>query len=369
MEEERYWQAVLDRDATLDGAFVYAVRSTGIYCRPTCPSRRPRRAQVAFFAGPAEAEAAGYRPCRRCRPQAAGPAAEEAERMAAVCRYIETHLDERLTLAALGRAFGMGPTYLQRRFKAALGISPAQYAESCRLRRIRGQLADGDDIAGATYEAGYGSASRLYSKAGGELGMTPGEYRAGGAGLALAYALADCFLGRLLVASTPRGIAAVRLGDDDGTLISGLAQEFSAAELHRDDAALAGALNAILRHLEGAAVRPDLPLDVQATAFQRRVWAALREIPYGATRTYGQVAADIGRPRAARAGAAPAPPTPWPWWCPATAWYAVTAGAASTAGARAASRRCWPTNERCPPGSPRPADRPRRESCQGGPLA
>lgn len=301
MDEERYWRAVQERDAAMDGAFVYAVRSTGIYCRPTCPARRPRREQVAFFPGPAEAEAAGYRPCRRCRPQEAGPAAEEAERMAAVCRYIEAHLDERLTLAALGRAFSVGPTHLQRRFKAAIGVSPAQYAESCRLRRIRGQLAQGDDIAGATYEAGYGSASRLYSKAGGHLGMTPGEYRAGGAGLILTYTLADCFLGRLLVAATPRGIAAVRLGDDDAALVAGLAQEFAAAELRRDDAALADGVGAILRHLEGEPARLELPIDVQATAFQRRVWQALREIPYGATRTYGEVAAIIGQPRAARA--------------------------------------------------------------------
>ena len=301
MDEERYWQAVLNRDAALDGEFVYGVRSTGIYCRPTCPSRRPHREGVTFYATPAEAEAAGYRPCLRCRPQAAGPAADEAERMAAICRHIEAHPDERLTLAALGQAFDMSPTYLQRRFKAVIGVSPAQYTEACRLRRIRGQLAQGDDIAGATYEAGYGSPSRLYSKANDHLGMTPGQYRRGGAGVALTYTLANCFLGRLLVAATPRGIAAVRLGDDDETLVAGLAAEFADAGLRRDDAGLAAWVAAILDHLEGKTTRLDLPVDVQATAFQRRVWQALREIPYGATRTYGEVAAAIGQPRAARA--------------------------------------------------------------------
>lgn len=297
-EPDEAWEAVLARDPRYDGRLVYAVASTGIYCRPTCPSRRPARRQVTFHPGPTEAEAAGYRACRRCFPKSATPA-EQA--VAQVLAYLDAHLDEPLTLERLGEEVGMSPAHLQRTFKRQVGLSPREYVAARRVERFKERLRDGDDVTTALYEAGYGASSRLYEQAGERLGMTPGAYRKGGAGLAIRYTLVDSPLGRLLVAGTERGLCAVTLGDDDEALEAALQREYPKAVITRDAAALGDWVQAVAAHLEAPGERLDLPLDLQATAFQLQVWKALRQIPPGATRSYGEVAAALGRPSAARA--------------------------------------------------------------------
>lgn len=301
-DEERWWEAVMSRDAALDGEFVYAVRSTGIYCKPSCPSRRPRREYVTFFGVAKAAEAAGFRACKRCLPDGKedDPNAETVQR---VCRYIEeNHTGEQpVTLAALGEYVGLSPFHLQRVFKRATGITPRQYAEALRLGQLKSRLKEGDSVTNAIYDAGYNSGSRLYEVAPGQLGMTPTEYKRGGSDMRIAYALADSPLGRLMVAATEKGICSIKLGDADDTLEGGLASEFPAADISRDDVVLGEWVAAIVRHLEGKETRLDLPVDVRATIFQKRVWEALRTIPYGATRSYAQVAQAIGEPKAVRA--------------------------------------------------------------------
>jgi AraC family transcriptional regulator of adaptative response/methylated-DNA-[protein]-cysteine methyltransferase len=305
-DPETAWNAVVERDGRFDGRFVYAVESTGVYCRPTCPSRRPRRSNVRFFAVPGEAERAGFRACRRCRP---GETSRQAEAVQRACGYLESHLDEAPTLDDLAREVGMSPWHLHRTFKAALGLSPKQYAARLRAGRFKDELRGGESVAGATYGAGYGSSSRLYEKAGENLGMTPGAYRRGGRGMHIRYTLADSPFGRLLVGATDRGICAVSLGDgdrtdEDGPLEAALRREYPNAGIERDDEALRPWLDAVLPALDGpleSTGARELPLDLQATAFQWRVWRALQEIPRGETRSYGEVAAALGQPTAARA--------------------------------------------------------------------
>ena len=299
--ESRLWQAVLAREARFDGSFVYAVRTTGIYCRPSCPSRKPARRNVAFYPLPEVAEQAGFRPCQRCQPdrlEAEDPRVAQARR---ICRYVETHLEEPLTLEALGEEFHHSPYHLQRTFKEIVGVSPQQYAEACRMGQVRAALRRGEAIGEAAYGSGFGSISRLYDKAGAQLGMTPATYRRGGAGAEIAYTVEPCPLGRLLVAATARGICAIKLGDEEGALEAALRAEFDRARLRRDAEGLGPWVAAIVRHLEGDLPHLDLPLDVQGTAFQRRVWQELQAIPFGETRSYGQVARAIGQPKAARA--------------------------------------------------------------------
>jgi len=297
--DEVRWRAVLARDTRSDGSFVFAVRSTGIYCRPSCPARRPRRPRVLFFSGPDAAEAAGFRACRRCHPRAAEtPRAAWVRRL---CRMIEASPERPPSLARLAAGAGVGPHYLQRAFKAAVGLSPKQYAEALRLGRLRRALRSGAVVEEAAHAAGYSSASRAHARATEALGMTPGTYRRGGAGMDLAYSIVDSPLGRLLVAATARGVSAVYVADDDGCLVRELRDEYPRAHLRRDDSALAGRVHPILAHLAGGRRRLDLPLDVEATDFQRRVWQELRRIPPGQTRTYGEVARSIGRPGATRA--------------------------------------------------------------------
>lgn len=297
--DDARWGAVLSRDPERDGAFVYAVRSTGIYCRPSCPSRRPRPDRVRFFATAWEAERAGFRACRRCRPEAAAaPATELAERAR---RWIEEHADEKITLARLGAALDVGPSHLQRTFTRVTGVSPRQYAESCRLARVKAHLREEEDVTTALYRAGYGSASRLYERTNDRLGMTPDAYRRRGAGTRIAYDIADGPLGRLLVAATERGVCAISLGSDDDALVASLTAEFPAARIERDEAAARPWVEALLGHPDGGAAPFGGAIDAGGTAFQRRVWDALRTIPYGETRTYGEVARQIGQPTAARA--------------------------------------------------------------------
>ncbi len=295
------WRTVLARDARADGSFVYAVRTTGVYCRPSCPSRRPRPENVVFFALPEAAEAAGFRPCRRCRPEAAGAPDPTLAAVRRVCRVIETTEGRPPTLATLAGEVGLSPTRLQRVFKRILGVSPRAYAEARRHRRVRERLAAGDDVAGALYEAGYGSSSRLYEAARERLGMTPATYRRGGAGARIAYAIQPSPLDLLLVAATEQGVALVALGADERELEATLRAEFPAAEIRRDDRALGPRVAEILAHLEGETPHVDLPVDVRATAFQWRVWQELRRIPRGETASYREIAERIGQPAAARA--------------------------------------------------------------------
>lgn len=292
------WRAVLDRDARFDGAFVTAVHTTGIYCRPSCPARHPRRENVTFYACPADAERDGFRPCKRCSPNTQ---AFEAAVVEQVCAYIEKHLDENPRLADLGQAAGLSPHHLQRVFKRALGISPRQYADARRLERLKARLKNGQAVTDALYEVGYSSSSRLYERAPGQLGMTPAVYRKGGRDMDIRYTVAECPLGWLLVAATERGVCAVSLGDAPDDLETALRADYPAAAITRDDAGLGAWMKPLLRYLEGGQPHPELPLDVRATAFQRRVWEALQAIPPGETRTYSQIAASIGSPKAARA--------------------------------------------------------------------
>ena len=294
------WTAVLNRDPSADGAFVFAVRSTGVYCRASCPARRPRPANVRFFVTPAAAERHGFRPCKRCRPHQP-PAALTAVQRA--CRYLEANLEHRVSLTELAREVGLSPHHLHRTFKRELGITPRQYAAAQRLDRFKTGVAAGNDITGAIYQAGYGASSRLYAQAPALLGMTPATYRKRGQGMTIRHTIVDSPLGRLLVAATARGICAVSLGDADAALEQALRAEYPAAAITRDDAGLAEWVNAILRQLHGDGEQPatDLPLDIQATAFQRKVWQELQAIPAGATRGYGEVARRLGQPGAARA--------------------------------------------------------------------
>jgi AraC family transcriptional regulator of adaptative response/methylated-DNA-[protein]-cysteine methyltransferase len=311
---EKRWLAVQTRDRGADGAFVYAVRSTGIYCRPSCPSRKPQRGQVEFFLLPDAAEQRGFRACLRCRPRLARLSDPRAAVVARVCREIEAQIDadggsvadsdgreERMTLGTLSSAARMSAHQLERAFRSVMGISPRQYADARRMRRLKARLRKGDDVTTALYDAGFGSSSRLYERAPAQLGMTPATYRQGGAGMKIHYTIVNSPLGRLLVGATDRGISALYLGKDDGPLQSSLRKEYPRAEIQRDRNGLEGWVGKILEHLRGREPNLDLPTDVQATAFQRRVWEELRKIPYGATRTYSQVARAIGKPTAIRA--------------------------------------------------------------------
>jgi AraC family transcriptional regulator of adaptative response/methylated-DNA-[protein]-cysteine methyltransferase len=301
LDAESCWQAVTERDGEQDGKFVFAVRSTRIYCRPSCPSRRPRRENVSFFALPAAAELAGFRACKRCTPQNEEIRSPQVAAVAHVCAFIEAHLDEQLTLEQLGAAVSFSPPHLQRIFTRLLGVSPREYADALRMEAFKQRLRAGEDVSGALYSAGYGSSSRLYERADSQLGMTPNTYKRGGKGMTIHYTSAPTPLGLVLVASTERGVCAVYLGDDETQLAAALQHEYPAAAINRDTGELSEAVAFVQQYLSGE--RPDmqLPLDVQATAFQRRVWQALQDIPYGETRTYGQIAAELGNPNAVRA--------------------------------------------------------------------
>jgi len=297
MQSETQWQQVMARDARQDGRFVFAVRTTGIYCRPSCPSRRPRRDSVEFFSDPRQAERAGYRACLRCKPTEISAQARSVMR----ARQLLDEAEGLLTLAELSKRVGVSPFHLQRLFKRATGLSPREYQSARRMQQVKHGLRKGDDVTTALYDAGFGSPSRLYEKANQQLGMTPGAYRRGGAGMNVQYAIVPSPLGRLLVAATVRGLCAVRFGESALELERELREEFRAAEIQRDDSALRPYLQPMLANLRGENVTIDLPLDVRATAFQKRVWDALREIPAGETRSYSQVARAIGDPNSVRA--------------------------------------------------------------------
>ena len=296
-----FWEAVNGRDPRMDGFFFYAVLSTGVYCRPSCPSRRPRRANVLFFRERAAAEHAGFRPCLRCKPADPAGAHPHAELVRRVCRHIEANLDSPLTLRELGRALGLSPFHLQRTFKSLAGITPRAYADACRLNALKAGLGRGESVTRAMVDAGYSSTSRLYERTASQLGMAPSEYRKRGAGVAIRYAVIESGLGKLLLAATAKGVCAIRFGDSRRALEQALRQEFAGARLAYDPASLAAWTGALAGHLEGEPARLDLPLDIRATAFQRLVWEHLRGIPRGKTESYAEVARAIGQPAATRA--------------------------------------------------------------------
>ena len=299
-DDEQRWQAVIARDAAYDNQFVFAVSSTGIYCRPSCAARRPRRENVRFFLSPIEAEQAGYRACLRCRPLAVGGSAQ-LKIVKAVCRYIERHLDEPVTLSRLGEEFHQSPFHLQRTFKSVLGITPREYADSCRMNQLKQNLRAGHSVTRAMYDAGYGSRSRLYERTSSQLGMTPDKYRRGAIAARVRYTYTHSPIGRMLIAATDKGICTIQFADTDEELEQGLKHEFPFASRRRDDAWLEEWKQTVLRRLRGEQMKAELPLDIQATAFQRRVWSYLQAIPLGETRSYQQVAKSIGQPTAARA--------------------------------------------------------------------
>src|SRR5437667_1935562 len=287
--DDQSWGAVVARDSAHDGEFVFAVSTTGVYCRPSCPARRPRRENVQFFARAEHAEKAGYRACLRCRPKSLS-GNPQSDGVKEICRYIEQHLDEPITLQGLGKAFHQSPFHLQRRFKAAVGITPREYADSCRLRLLKRNLQAGDNVTRAMYDAGYGSSSRLYERTASQLGMTPDKYRRGAVAASIRYTCADSPLGRMLVAATDKGICSIQFADTDAELTEGVKREFPFAVRKRDDESMRSWTSAVLDQIAGHKLNRTLPLDIQATAFQRRVWAHLQSLPFGVTQSYGEVA-------------------------------------------------------------------------------
>ncbi|MEH1977546.1 MAG: bifunctional DNA-binding transcriptional regulator/O6-methylguanine-DNA methyltransferase Ada [Nostoc sp.] len=299
--EETLWEAVLNRDSTIDGKFFYGVRSTGIYCRPICSSRRPNRNQVCFFQSAQEAEIAGFRPCKRCQPQSKTVPNPVKAKVLTACRYIEAQVDHIPTLSELCSQVEMSPSYLQRIFKQIIGVSPFQYADALRSQRLKQRLQSGEEIAHAVYDTGYGSSSQLYEKAPKQLGMTPKTYQQAGKTISIVYAITSSPLGYLLVATTEKGICAVKLGDEADKLEHILNQEFHQAHIMRDDHTHKEWIQAILDLIAGDETHLDLPLDVRGTAFQKQVWEALQKIPYGETRTYTDIARNLAKPQAVRA--------------------------------------------------------------------
>lgn len=296
--DTRRWDAVLARDRAMDGQFVYGVTSTGIFCRPSCPSRRPDRGRVRFFDSPATASEAGFRACRRCRPLDAGD--RWVEKVAAACRAI-ADADAPVSLAVLARNAGVSRHHFLRTFTRLVGVSPREFAAARRVDAVKASLRRSDDVTTAFYEAGYGSSSRFYERAVPRLGMRPSAYRAGAEGQTIRYASAPTPLGRVLVAATTAGVCAVSLGNSERALLVSLRSEFPKAAIVKGSTELREWVDRVVSHLSGRLPQLDLPLDVRATAFQWQVWNILRAIPSGQTRTYGQVAAALGRPSAARA--------------------------------------------------------------------
>ncbi len=301
INNDYYWQAVVSRDRRMDGEFVFAVRSTRIYCRPSCPSRRPRREHVSFFALADAAERAGYRACKRCQPQRARIIDPQIEMVRRVCHYINSNEDGTPDLAELAKVAGVSVFHLQRTFKNIMGVSPRQYANAERFKNFKSKVREGVTVTNALYEAGLNSSRKLYEQASHELGMTPATYGRHGRGARIVFTTTVCSFGRLLVAMTDRGLCSVTIGDDDAELEQGLRNEFFAAEIDRADSRLAKAVKDVLSLIENKLPDANLPLDIRATAFQRQVWEQLRSIPYGETVSYADVARALGNPGAVRA--------------------------------------------------------------------
>ena len=299
--DDARWAQVLTRATAADGRFVYAVKSTGVFCRPSCPSRRPRRAQVRFFEDPVAAERAGFRACLRCRPQGARPVTEGTRAVARAAAYLRAHVAEPVSLATLAAHVGLSASHLQRVFTAYTGVSPREFHAACRAGQFRQALREGSDVTRATYDAGYGSPSRVSANKPTGSGLSPAAYRRGAKGEIVHYALVPCTLGRLLVAATAKGLCAVKLGSADAPLVAELVREFPLADVSEGRLPVAwmrSVSQAVDRHPVASS---DVPLDVRGTAFQWAVWKALRAIPVGETRSYAELARQLGRPTAARA--------------------------------------------------------------------
>ena len=297
------WRAVERRDARYDGRFVYGVSSTHIYCKPSCASRRPSRANVTFFASPEAAEKAGYRACMRCNPREPHAASTTVKGVERARNFLDANIERAIPLAELARHAHLSPSHLQRSFKKIIGVSPKQYQDAQRVDRFKSRLRAGDTVSRATYEAGFGSSSRVYEKSDALLGMTPASYRRGGAGVRISYTIADAPVGRVLVATTERGVCAVEIGATNGDVERALRHDFPNATIERNDDAHGTWVRAVLdRVRQPSATKPNrIPLDVNGTAFQLKVWAALQAIPAGEVRSYREVAESIGNPNAMRA--------------------------------------------------------------------
>ena len=306
LDEATAWNSVLNRDSTADENFFYGVTTTGIYCRPSCASRRPKRENIRFFSSTEAAERAGFRACQRCRPNRPKSPNVAIQRAR---EYIDAHageLDERITLSSLSDHAGLSLYHLQRKFKEAVGLTPAQYIRARKSEKLKTELKKGETVSRASFGAGYGSSSRAYEDAATHLGMTPATYKRGGAGAQIEYALTKTSLGVLLVGATERGVCAVTLGDNEKVLEDALAREYPAAVRKRVAAgasALQGWAEAVVASIEGTGTgtRGNVPLDVQASTFQWKVWRELQRIPFGETRSYSEIATAIGAPRAVRA--------------------------------------------------------------------
>lgn len=298
--DQNRWQAVVQRDPAAASAFVYAVRTTGIFCRPGCAAKRPLRKNVQFFDSRSEARAAGFRPCRRCQPEKTSGVSREAELVSRACRQIE-QATQAPSLAELADEAGLSRFHFQRLFKATTGVTPHEYATAHRTARVREQLQQGSSVTAAIYEAGFNTSSSFYATAEASLGMTPVAYRDGGRGTTIRFGLGQCSLGAILVAATQRGVCWISLGDDPAELVHELQTRFAQAELIGADAEFEQWLSAVIGLVDAPRLGVSLPLDIQGTAFQQRVWRALREIPPGSTTTYTALAQQLGLPTAVRA--------------------------------------------------------------------
>lgn len=298
--QDQRWAAVVARDHRADGTFYYSVETTGVYCRPSCGSRRPNRTNVRFYETTADAARAGFRPCRRCRPDQPPLEQVHAARVADVCRVIET-AEKTPTLAALAQRAGLSPYHFHRVFKAITGVTPKAYAAAHRAKRVRDELAGSRTVTEAIYDAGFNSASRFYETSVRFLGMTPTDYRTGGADTEIRFAVGQCSLGSVLVAQSAKGVCAILLGDDPEALVRDLQDRFPRATLVGGDVTFEQTIAKVIALVENPAQGLDLPLDVRGTAFQQRVWMALRQIPVGATASYAEIASRIGAPQSVRA--------------------------------------------------------------------
>lgn len=299
MEKEIYWQAFSENNPRFDGVFYTGVLTTKIFCRPSCTARLPKRQNVVFFDTASQAEEGGFRACLRCKPKETNPVDPQVEAIVKACELIEG--EDQITLDDLSAEVGLSSYHLQRVFKEIIGVSPKKYAEAKRTERFKTEIRKGNDVVTAMYDAGYGSSSRLYEKASENMGMTPAVYQKGGKGMEINYTITDSDIGRLLVARTPRGVCAVTFGNNDAKLRENLETEYPRATIEEDAKNLKDSVGAITQYLAGKNKRLDLPVDVQATAFQMQVWEILRRIPYGETVSYSQVAEMLGDKKKVRA--------------------------------------------------------------------
>ncbi|MGO9675570.1 MAG: bifunctional DNA-binding transcriptional regulator/O6-methylguanine-DNA methyltransferase Ada [Methylocella sp.] len=299
-EQDPRWAFVISRDRSADGAFFYSVETTGVYCKPSCAARRPNPGNVRFHSSAAEAEAVGFRPCKRCKPDAAPLAERYAAKVADACRLIEA-ADEPPTLAELAKSSGLSAYHFHRIFRAIAGVTPKDYAMAHRFRRIRDRLSKSDTVTEAIFDAGFNSGSRFYEKSNAMLGMTPTDYRAGGQNAEIRFAIGECSLGAILVARSEKGVCAILLGDDAEVLAGELQDRFRNARLIGADREFDALIAKVIGFVEAPKLGLELPLDVRGTAFQQRVWRALQAIPAGATASYADIARSIGAPKAVRA--------------------------------------------------------------------